>query len=125
MQGQIPGDYSTLVSRGNQLMDEGNFAMAAEYYRQALTINGESPDVRTDFGACLHGMGLAERAIEEFREVITKHPGHGVAHLNLGTVYFDLNQRDSARYYWERVITVNPDGRAARLARDFLAKLGG
>jgi len=121
---QLPDDYNALVNMANRLMDERDFPAAAAVYRQALAINDESPDVRTDFGACLHGIGLAKRAIEEFIRVVVEYPEHGIAHVNLGTVYFDLGQMDSARYYWERAITVDPDGRAARLAREFLVELG-
>jgi len=125
MLGELPEDYASLVNMGNDYMDHGNFAIAAEAYRRALEIDGSSPDVRTDFGACLHGMGLAERALEEFLQVIEEHPSHAIVHYNLGIVYFYLEKKDSARFYWESYLAIEPDGRAAESARQYLSGLGG
>ena len=121
----MPQDYNSLVAIGNQTMDQGNYAMAAESYRRALAIDGESPNVRTDYGACLHGMGLPERAIEEFYTVIVTHPEHGIANFNLGIVYYTLNNSDSARFYWEKYLSVEPNGGAAEQAREYLKTLDG
>jgi len=121
----MPTDYGSLIAVGNQTMDQGNFAVAAESYRRALAINGESPDLRTDYGACLHGMGLPHRAIEEFHTVIAEHPEHRIANYNLGIVYFSQNVADSARFYFEKYLTVDPNGGAAAQAKSYLEKLGG
>ena len=123
MLNQLGNDYNGLVSAGNRFMDEGKFAVAAEMYRRALAIDGESPDVRTDFGACLHSVGLTERAIDEFRKVIAHHPEHAVAHLNMGIAYFTEGQQDSARHYWERFLSVEPAGSRADMVRDYLRQL--
>jgi len=122
---QLPNDYATLVSMGNQFMDERNFTVAAEIYRRALSIDGTSPDVRTDYGACLHGMGLAEQALQEFSQVVRNHPEHSVAHYNLAIVYNELGQIDSARYYWQTFLDLEPDGRGSDAARQYLKGLEG
>jgi len=116
----FPSDYSSLVSLGNRLMDEGNYPVAAECYKRALALQDDSPDVRVDYGACLHGMGLSRRAIEEFRRIIELNPTHAIAHFNLGIVYYDLNEIDSAQVYWQKYLIIDPDGQAARAAWDLL-----
>lgn len=121
----LPQDYETLVSTGNQFMDEGNFPMAAEIYSRALGLDGSSPDVRTDYGACLHAMGLPHRALEEFREVLATHPEHAIVNYNMGIVYYGLNQPDSARAYFEKFVTLDPQAGAAETARNILKELGG
>lgn len=121
----MPADYNGLVDMGNQLMDQSNFAVAAECYKRALVIKGDSPNVRTDFGACLHGMGLPHRAIEEFMTVIKDYPKHGIANYNLGIVYLGINNPDSARTYWEKYLKLEPNGSAAESARNYLNELGG
>ena len=120
---QLPEDYGGLVAAGNQLMDAGRYAEAAEGYRRALEIDGTSQDVRTDFGACLHAMGLAERALEEFRGVLAENPDHQIAHFNSGIVFHGMGQADSARYYWEKLLSMDPDGRMASTVRDLLKEL--
>jgi len=123
--GNLPTDYASLVSRGNVFMDECNYPLAAECYKRALARQADSPDVRVDYGACLHGMGLPQRAIEEFRRVIDMHPSHAGANFNLGIVFYDLGQTDSARVYWQRYLTIEPDGQTAKDARDLLRQTGG
>jgi len=119
----LPEDYDNLVITGNNKMDHGNYAVAAECYRRALEIKSDVPDVRVDFGACLHGIGLSERAVEEFMIVIKDYPNHPVSNFNLGVVYFDLNQMDSARFYWEKYLSINDQGAMADAARKHLEQL--
>ena len=117
----FPSDYNGLVTNGNKLMDAGRYAEAAESYRRALAIDGGSPDVRTDFGACLHAIGLDERALEEFRTVLDQHPDHLVSRFNVGIVFHGLNQPDSARAYWEELLRRDPDGPMSATVRELLA----
>ena len=121
----LPQDYDALVDLGNQFMDERNFPLAAECYKRALAQDGSNPDVQVDYGACLHGMGLPERAAEEFRDVLGNNPGHPVANFNLGVVYYELQQVDSARAYWQKYLALAPDGPAAASARQLLNKTDG
>lgn len=121
----IPADYEGLVQMGNETMDMGNYPVAAECYKRALAISGVSYEVRTDFGACLHAMGLPDRAIEEFYKVINEHPEHGIANYNLGIVYYGMQELDSARAYWEKYLEIDPNGQASKSARSFLKELDG
>ncbi len=120
----LPKDYNSLVGIGNENMDQGNFAVAAECYRRALAIDGSSADVRTDYGACLHGMGLPNRAIEEFKKVLAESPKHGIANFNLGIVYREIGEKDSARVYWNKYLALDPNGQVADAARKYLKELG-
>ncbi len=119
----MPTDYNTLVQLGNQTMDQGNFPMAAEAYKRALNIKEDSPNVRTDYGACLHGMGLPQRAIEEFMTVTQKYPKHTIANFNLGIVYYSVNQLDSAKTYFDRFLSFETTGQTADAARNYLAEI--
>ncbi|MBI5266592.1 MAG: zinc-ribbon domain-containing protein [candidate division Zixibacteria bacterium] len=120
----LPTDYAGLVDAGNHHMDNAEFPMAAECYRRALAIDGKSVDVRTDYGACLHGMGLAKRALEEFQKVLAQDSKHTICIFNIGIVYNDLKQIDSSRYYWNRYLELEPNGKAAEQARHLLKQLG-
>ncbi len=121
----LPQDYTQLVDMGNRLMDRHNYALAAECYKRALEIRGDALDVRTDYGACLFGMGLPHRAVEEFREVLKREPFHAVANFNLGIVYHNLNQPDSARPYLQEYLKLEPDGQSVSVARRLLEETGG
>lgn len=121
----LPTDYNSLVQFGNQAMDQGNFPLAAEAYKRALAIMGDDPNVRTDYGACLHGMGLPHRALEEFKTVLADHDEHPVATFNVGIVYFNEKQYDSAKVYWEEYLTMQPEGEVANTVRQYLQQLDG
>jgi len=121
----LPTDYNSLIQFGNQAMDQGNFPLAAEAYKRALAIEGDDPNVRTDYGACLHGMGLAHRALEEFRKVLADHAEHPVATFNMGIVYYNEKQFDSAKTYWERYLILQPEGQVANTVRQYLQQLDG
>ena len=120
----LPTDYASLVQMGNQFMDQGNYPMAAELYRRALAIDGSSADVRSDFGSCLHAMGLPLRALEEFRKIISENPDHVVVYFNLGIVFQGLGEVDSATYYWEKYVQLDPQGQPAEAARQYLKDMG-
>lgn len=121
----LPTDYQGLVQAGNNFYDQGSFAVAAECYSRALALEEHSPDVRTDYGACLYAMGLPDRAEDEFREVIRTHPEHTIANFNLGIVFHSVNQDDSARFYWEKYLKLDPNGAPAETARQMLKELDG
>lgn len=121
----LPDDYDALIAIANGHMDQGNSPMAAEVYSRALGMDGSSPDVRTDYGACLHAMGLGDRALEEFRTVMEAHPGHAISRFNAGIVYYGMRQLDSAKVYFERYISMDPQGTASETARGILKEIGG
>lgn len=121
----LPTDYAGLVNSGNDNMDHKNYPVAAECYRRALALDGSSADVRTDYGACLHGMGLPQRAIEEFRKVLAQDTKHTICNFNLGIVFNELKQTDSAKYYWKKYLELDPNGKASDAARQSLKEIGG
>ncbi|MFZ1682705.1 MAG: tetratricopeptide repeat protein [Candidatus Zixiibacteriota bacterium] len=120
----LPKDYNSLVQFGNNYMDHGNYAVAAECYRRALAISEESQDVRVDYGACLHGMGLADRAIDEFRKVLAKNAKHPIANYNMGIVYSEIGKQDSMKVYMKKYLALDPNGLASESAKSFLKKAG-
>ncbi len=119
----LPTDYNSLVQFGNQAMDQGYYALAVEAYKRALIINPDSPNVRTDYGACLHAMGLEELALAEFMTVTTKYPTHTIANFNLGIVYFTMSQIDSSKHYFNKFLSLEPTGKTADQAKKYLAEL--
>lgn len=120
----LPQDFNSLVTFGNNNMDQGNLAVAAESYRRALALDSTQVDVRVDYGACLHGMGIDDRAIAEFRKALKFAPRHSIAHFNLGIVFMDIQQKDSAAVYFRKYLEIEPDGRAAASASQLLKEIG-
>jgi len=120
----LPEDFDGLVSVGDNYMDEGNFPLAAECYKRALEIDSTSVNVRSDFGSCLYGMGLGDRAIEEFRKVHAIDASHSIALFNLGVVFSGQGLSDSANFYMGKYLLLEPEGKAADRARELINKVG-
>ncbi|MBU0984018.1 MAG: tetratricopeptide repeat protein [candidate division Zixibacteria bacterium] len=116
----LPNNYDDLVRTGHRYYDDGEYLIAAEIYRRALDLDGSSTDLRTDYGACLSAVGLPARALEEFRVVITADPMHAIAHFNMGLVHYNSGSVDSARFYWQRYLEIDPSGKASEAARSYL-----
>lgn len=119
---QLPTSYDSLVAAGHMMMDQQNFLVASEAYARALALDSSSVDIIVDYGACLHGIGMPDRAIQEFRRALVKSPQHPIAHFNMGVVFLGAQQLDSARFYWSRYIEIEPQGPGADRARQLLAE---
>lgn len=128
----LPKDYQSLVQTAyhyhdmaSQSRNTQQFAIAAEIYKRALAIDSSDPNVRVDYGAVLHGMGLPQRSVEEFGKVLKTSPRHGIANFNMGIVHHDIGNSDSAKFYFKRYLEYEPNGPAAQSAQAFLKELGG
>ena len=104
----LPSDYKALVSMGNALMDQGNFAMAVECYVRAVEKQPNSPDVLTDLGACRHALGNDAEAIAAFEQALGYNPEHTVAKFNMGIVYLNRGDSTEAYKWWGRLLEGNP-----------------
>ncbi len=122
---EFPEDFQGLLELGNSQMDIGEYTVAAEAYSRALSIDGSSVDLRTDYGTCLYGIGLLDRSVAEYMKVIEIDPNHAIVNYNLAIVYHDLNNIDSAKAYWIKYLKIEPEGIAADNSRYYLKQLEG
>ncbi|GAG19007.1 unnamed protein product, partial [marine sediment metagenome] len=53
-------------------------------------------------------MGKAGEAISEYKRVIKDNPDHGNAYNNLGCVYVELKDYETAEKYWREGLRVDP-----------------
>ena len=104
----LPTDFEALVTMGNALMDQGNYAMAVECYSRAVEKRPNSPDVLTDLGACRHALGMDMEAIADFEKTLEYQPNHIVAKFNLGIVYSNRGDTAMAYQWWRKILAENP-----------------
>jgi len=104
----LPTDFSSLVSMGNALMDQGDYELAIECYQRAAAINPEDVNVIVDLGTCKHSLGQNEEAIQYFKKALEIDPKHQIAKFNLGIVYYAAGQPDTAMAWWKRLLAENP-----------------
>jgi len=85
------------------------FTIAVAAYEKALELQPEDPDVLTDLGIALRGLGDAEGAVQRFREAAKLDPKHVQSRFNLGLVLLhDLGRKEEAAASWEEYLEVAP-----------------
>jgi tetratricopeptide (TPR) repeat protein len=67
--------------------------------------------------------GNIELAEKEYKWVITKEPDNKKALYNLGIIYSDMKRKDEAVLMFERYLKLEPKGKSADKAREYLIKL--
>lgn len=53
-------------------------------------------------------------ALEEYKIVISLLPNSYIGHLRIGSIYYQLDDRDSAKKHWEIALKLNPGNQALR-----------
>ncbi len=104
----LPEEFSSLVSMGNALMDQGQFELAIECYSRAVEQKPEDTDVRVDLGTCQHSIGQSLEAVENFKKTLEYDPHHTVAKFNLGIVYYALQDDNQAVEWLTKLLSENP-----------------
>lgn len=109
----LPTDFSSLVSMGNALMDQGQYQFATVCYGRALEQDSSATDVWVDQGTCEHAQGHNEAAIGDFKKALELNPHHQIARFNLGIVYYTLGNDSVAVQWWQSLLadSLEPDMR--------------
>lgn len=104
-----PHNVAAFVRLGNLHYDVQMWDQAVGYYRQALELQPDNPDVMTDLGVCLRGLGQYEQALEMFEGASGLNPDHHQSRFNVVIVAgFDLNQWDRADAALRELEAMNP-----------------
>jgi len=105
-------DRSNLAARielGNLLMDHSRYDEAARWYREALALDPDQPDVLVDLGACLVNGGKATEGLAEFEKALQKDPNHKKALFNKGIALMETGKTAEALAVWEALLKRFPD----------------
>lgn len=94
---------------GNLLMDHSRFDEAARWYREALALKPDVPDVLVDLGACLVNAGKPTEGLVEFDKALKKDPGHKKAAFNKGIALMETGRREEAVAVWEDLLKRFPN----------------
>jgi tetratricopeptide (TPR) repeat protein len=115
----------TLISRSQQLSYAGRYLDALRAGHEAVRADPNSADAHFRLGVAAYALGDREYAGEGFRETLRLEEGHGMAHYNLGLVFFDDARYAEASAQFERAFELGVSRstheltleRARRLAR--------
>jgi len=151
VQADTSGDYRTLVTRANDLYDQGDaqfknqkfeqgsayFVAAAKVYAAALKQQAGDPAVGTDYATSLFYAGNIDAALTQAKKVVTASPTFQPAWFNLGNFYAHKARiaeqsgtkaqaaatYDQARAAYTRAIAIDPKSDTGKQATAGLQSL--
>ena len=107
---------STLIQRGNDLYNKGEFAKALLVYQRAESRGGDAATVAFNEGNCLFRLNHLPQAAGMFRKAVRLSEGKlPAAQLNLASVLFRLEQYGEAIAAYRRVLAQDPENLSAWL----------
>jgi len=77
-------------------------------YRQALTLDPDDPDKKTDLGWALQRKGYKEEAAALYAEILAQNPYHAAALNNRGLLAFDQGKLDDALPDFRAALRLTP-----------------
>ncbi len=112
-----PNGWQENVELGNFLFDNQRFNNAIPYYKKALEIKPDVPDIMVDAGVCYFNLKQFEQVKTYFEQALALDKNHVNALYNLGIVSAQLGEMPKMVEYWERLINVAPESEQARSAQ--------
>src|SRR5438132_5274205 len=114
-----PDDARALYLVGAVLRGQGHTGLALQLFRRSLAFVRDIPNIWLHYGACLHDCNKYGEAREVFEKVIEMLPGDPVAIANIAAGYTQLGMPVEASQWADKALAIDPDSRAARIAKAF------
>jgi tetratricopeptide (TPR) repeat protein len=108
--------FESLLASAQQAQAGGDFESAAEFYRKAVAVHPEIPELEANLGLMYYQVGKNQQAIGAFNQAIRLKPGLFVPNLFLGLDYVRLKRFNEAIPYLKRAVLLSPTDIQARLA---------
>lgn len=118
-----PNDLSTLINLGNSYFDINRFNKAIFYYKKAIALKDDQPDVLIDLGISYFNQQRGDSAIYFMKKALEFNPNHLTGMYNLGIIYYNLKQQDKAIHTWQELIRKSPESREAQAAKKFINQI--
>ncbi len=106
---QQPDTFESLVASAQQAQARSDFQAAADFYKQAVAIHPEIPELKTNLGLMYYQTGKNEEAAAAFQQAIHLKPALFVPNLFLGLDYIRLKRFKEAVPYLKRAALSKPD----------------
>lgn len=117
-------DHTPVLLRLAQVAREtGKIEEAVQHLRQVLQQEPQNREARLELGRALYETGNIGGAIKETQDLLTRDRRDVDALYNLGAIYGNMKQDDSARKYWLQAIAIAPTSPSGQLAKQGLTQL--
>jgi len=105
---QQPDAFESLLASARQAQARSDFESAAEFYKQAVALHPEIPELKANLGLMYYQTGKDEQAVAAFQQAIRLKPALFVPNLFLGLDYIRLKRFKEAVPYLKRAALSKP-----------------
>ena len=112
---QQPDAFESLLASAQQAQARSDFDSAAEFYRQAVKLHPEVPEIRTNLGLMYYQTGKDQQAADEFRAALRLKPSLFVPNLFLGLADVRLKHYEEAIPHLKQAAVSKPSEAQAQL----------
>src|SRR4030095_4003974 len=98
-----------LITEGNQLLAQGNYAGAAQKFEQAVAISPDQEDLHYNLAIALAKLGKTQEAKKHYEEALRIFPDSAEAHNNLGNLLMNENKLEEAIERFREAIKNRPE----------------
>ncbi len=119
-----PSDAKSALELARTLQDGHDLQGALKYYEVGLKADPRSIEGRVDYSLCLYQAGKEQEAFAQTAKILHQDATNAHALYNLGAIYANRGQGDSATYYWKKLIASHPGDELAKKAAGNLKELG-
>lgn len=112
---QQPAQFESLLASAQQAQVRGDFESAANFYRKAVAIHPEIPELKANLGLMYYQTGKDDQACEAFRQAIHLKPHLFVPNLFLGLEDVKRKRFNEAIPYLNQAARSNPTDLQAQL----------
>ncbi len=121
---QTPTDSMLVISAANMAYDLQQYQKAETYYRMFLEkIDPKNVNARIDLAFVVFQSGREAEGLGILRSVIGSQPSNQTALYNAAYLYSQSGNKDSAAYFLETCVRVDPNSEAGRNAAAVLQQL--
>ncbi len=100
---------------GMELLEQGKYEAAAEFFYQAVKNNPEDPRAHHQLGYSYTRLKMYEEAIKQYKKALEIKPDYFEARLNLGTVCLKARKKQQAVDELKKAVQQNPDSETAHI----------
>ena len=105
----FPGNAAFIDKAANELLNQGIFALAIDYYQKLLALQPNIPGAYNNIGHCYFALGKAKSAIKTYRKALEIEPDNIHVLSNMGNAFLALGRKRIAISIYNRAIRINPE----------------
>lgn len=106
---RFPGAEAASFERALAFDEAGDQGAARAGYRACIEAGDSAPDAWCNLGILEFTGGRSRQAFDCFRQALERDSRHWQSHYNLGNLFFEAEEHDSARLHWELAAGIEPE----------------